>query len=383
MVTAYLPALVVGLLFAVGFVMLLLKMDKDRKGAEAGFFDQLADLRSGETEGIRSFSAAGRRVHASYFQGSKNSPSVLSLYTEVSAPAGFSLKKQGAASGLAQKLGLETDISTGDPLFDDRFDVDCDEPGFAADYFASAKKREAVYALFDNGCASLSLDETGLRAEWTPFAIQADTSADFLRACLPAFAVLAGDLPAPPPPRPAGALGRKKFDRLTGTILGGGSVLLGLFVLFSGNMKPIDSWEFFLFTAPYSAAAWLAFSALVFFALKGRTWFLSGLAQASGLGLIFFGLLGFSAGVWLNVVKDPSPVSPHETVVTGKTYSQSKNSTTYYVFVASWRPGRHSESLVVEKAVYDQVVQNRSRAVVRTRAGYFGYEHIVRADFSF
>jgi hypothetical protein len=83
-----------------------------------------------------------------------------------------------------------------------------------------------------------------------------------------------------------------------------------------------------------------------------------GMAQFAGVVAVLAGaaamlMLVASAAVVANGALDRQPATMKGTVVVGKnSSSRRKRSTTYYLRVKSWRPGRMEEHLNVDESVY-------------------------------
>jgi len=375
--------LVITVAFIGGVIVLIFLTMRSQQKAQARFFDKLGGLGSSGSGTRRELSYSGRRIITGFHPGSKNTPPRFSLRAEVASPGNFSLTPQGSGEALMQKLGLETDVETGDPQFDARYDIDSDDNDFAAAYFASAKKREAVYALFALGCCAIRLEEAGLRADWVPFAIKADTSTEFVGSALPHLAALCEDLPAPPPVRSAGGVRQKTFHLAAGAFLFLTIALFMVFSFFSSRLNPLDIWELFKASLRYSVPAYLSFVLLIAAVLKGKSWFLAGLLQCAGIGLFLFPLAGYWGMAWLNVSRDQNTPAVHRVQVTGKSSHRGKNSTTYYVRLNSWRHPGGSERLTVSHAVFQQTVPGQSLALVETKPGHLGYEFVTKLDIRF
>ncbi|PIU20806.1 MAG: hypothetical protein COT18_00290 [Elusimicrobia bacterium CG08_land_8_20_14_0_20_59_10] len=377
---ALIPLVYIFGFFATVAVLLVLLVKKQGK-TQAGFFDKLGVLGASGAGTARELTFSGRRIRTQYRPRSRNSPSLLSLLTEVPSSGTFSLTAQSAAETFMQKLGLETDVETGDPGFDPRFDVDSDDSDFAVAYFASPKKREAVQALFALGCSAIHLEEGGLHADWTPFEIKEDTPAEFIGSALPHLAALCEELPAFASMRPMGGLSKKNFRIFCGVLLALSFLLFVSFLIFAGKLQPLDSLKLFLDSLRYSLSAWLLFVVITALLLKGKTWFFSGLLQFAAVCVVLFPLLGYCGGVWFNAVLDDSKPAVHRAQVLYKSSHRNRSSTTYYVRVRSWRHPGGVERLAVPGAVYRQVQLQRDFAVVETKPGYFGYEYVTKASF--
>ena len=366
-------------LFIAVLIAALVLQSAKQKRAVAAFFGQLSPL-GARGEGLeRELTSAGRLVSARYSYGSKSTPSRLILSLEAAAAGALTLRREGSGDIAMERLGLESDVESGDPLFDDAFHVDTDDDAFAAAYFASQKKREAAKALFAAGCSLLELDGTGLRAYWSPFQIKESTDAGFVREALPQLAALASDLPAPPPGAVGAGLTRKTAGTVFGLMLGAAAAGYILLPIFLGDRQPIDGWDFFVFTLRWSAPAWLALVAAAGFALKGKSWFLAGLSQTAFAGALLAGVAGYWGGVYVNAGRDPSEPVLHQSAVSGRHEYHGRNSTTYTLYLRSWRR-EGNENIDVRRSVFERAAEGCA-ADVRTKPGALGFEFITDLSF--
>jgi len=180
---SWLALAVVGLVFLVGYLLRRLE------AARAGFFAQLDRLGPTGAGARRLLTFGGRPIRV------EHRDSFLSLTMGISASGSFLIEKRGAVDGFLERAGLQGKIATNDARFDSFFHIISDDADFAAACFASMKRREAVWALFGEGCSRVELGEKGLQAVWTPFQIDGDTSAEFVKRSLPLLAVLGDELP--------------------------------------------------------------------------------------------------------------------------------------------------------------------------------------------
>ena len=360
----------------IGLVIFLVKR---QEAVRARFFDQLSGLGAAGSGQERLFSCSGHRVRTAYQAGSRNSPSRLSLIVEVSAPGSFLVERQGRVDSVLEGLGLEGKIATSDSRFDERFHVVSDETEFTSAYFSSAKKREAAAGVFDGGCARLELDEDGLKAIWTPFEIREDTSLDFISRALPHLAILAEELPQSVPMALPAGLGRKGFERLT--LIGFAVLALAFFILpwvmTTKGFVPLDGDEVFWDSLRYSGSALAVFLLLAAAVLKGKSWFGSAMIKVVLLSVFFFPCVGYWLVVYLNGRLDSAQPTAHKAPVVSKSASHGRNSTTYRVFLPSWRPGHQEENLTVSRRAFQQAQPGQTVATVLTKPGYLSHEWIV------
>jgi hypothetical protein len=91
-----------------------------------------------------------------------------------------------------------------------------------------------------------------------------------------------------------------------------------------------------------------------------------------------FALLALSLLVLVNGWQDRSPRNAVRATVVQKTYTRSRGSTSYYVIVSSWRPGRSVEELRVGVRTYNNAAVGKP-VTVGVHKGAFGlpwYEYV-------
>jgi hypothetical protein len=112
--------------------------------------------------------------------------------------------------------------------------------------------------------------------------------------------------------------------------------------------------------------------------LKGRS--SAGVEFTIGffIALTTFPLAGWGGAVLANGYWDESATATHHVPAVSRSYSSSKNSYTYYIHVHSWREGETTEALTVSHSMYSNVQLHKDEFAVETKAGYLGYEWLVK-----
>jgi hypothetical protein len=75
---------------------------------------------------------------------------------------------------------------------------------------------------------------------------------------------------------------------------------------------------------------------------------------------------------------DHGPSSQHRALVEAKylTESSSPRHSHYQVYVRSWRPGKSSECLSVDEAMFQRLRPQASQLIVTSRPGKLGFEWV-------
>lgn len=270
----------------------------------------------------------------------------------------------------AKRVGLATEVQTGDPDFDAACYITTDAADFAADYFADAVKRFAVMDLRRAGFTELTVKHGTLTAVWTGFDPTVHDSPELEEVTAARLKVLTLDLPETPvqPVR----RGRPFWTVVLWLLLV--SYAATFFTLFAH--KPVRGWELALWAGGVVAFVGPLFAVVAVLLLRGTS-----SSHHNWIGLMIGGLvlipLGSAGSVSLtNAALDTSPEVVHRAVIVGKNTRRQKNKTTYRVQCQSWRTDAETEEFSVSQGEYDRVKLHESRMVVTTRAGRWGIEWI-------
>lgn len=374
-----LPVILAFLAVIAALVVALFFVSKKRRKVQNALFDKLSSLGATGSGFKRELPYEGLRVTTNYYYPGKNRPGSFSLSVELPTQCSFTLRSETSSDEQAEDLGLASDIVTGDPQFDKRYHVDTDDTEFASAYFASPKKREALYALIAAGWGRLNLDEGRLQVDWDDYSFEEKSDTAFVAAALPHLAVLASELPETSRVKPAEFLSIKAVSGFFGLALSGAFFGFVALRISFHQLEPIDSGEFFLATLPYTGTAWAVLVILAARLLKGKTWFLGGLSQAAIATAVLLGVGGYWGGVYWNASRCAAPPAPHATVVTHKHVYRGKNSPKHYVHLRSWRRDG-DEVLEVSRHVYE-LADKGCAATVYTKPGALSYGYITDMSF--
>jgi hypothetical protein len=371
----------VALIFPLAFFAIIALVIFSAKKTAAGRERLLEQLRAG-------LAAGAHPVRIEYYPGGRNSPSRLTLSVDVARDGSFTVQKEGAADRLLEGMGLEGKILSNDPDFDSRFHVVADDEGFAAAYFGSAKKQEAVKALFGQGCARVELDGGALRVVWMALCLKEGMNTDFVRNSMPAMAVLAEDFPAAgasaaPFGPVSGGMTKQVFDRLfaIGLAFGFCAILVVPVLADAMNIRPLSSMEVLWASLRCSGPVLAGFILCVAAWLKGCTWFGSGMLEGTVIGLLIVPFGGYWTFLGVNCLADRASAVLHTALVVRPIVTHSKNSTTCRVLVQSWRPGHSTEQIAASVDVCGALRPHRSRAVIATKPGALGHPWVLDVNY--
>jgi hypothetical protein len=140
----------------------------------------------------------------------------------------------------------------------------------------------------------------------------------------------------------------------------------------------LDGSDLYGWSLRFSVPAAALYAAMAHRALKGRSdshWMLLVTALAAFLSFSFGGR-GWAELV--NARMDTAPEVVHEVDVVTVLETRSKNSTSYHLRLASWRPGHAVELVPSDRREYDSVRRGPVRVQLATRPGWLGFEWVVR-----
>jgi hypothetical protein len=109
---------------------------------------------------------AGIRYRCSYTPPTRHTPSGVTVAIPAPVPGEFRIARERGAHRLLKRLGLDREVTTGDPDFDHDFHVAADGASHAAAALADPDARAEVAALFQLRCAEVSQTEHELQVRW-------------------------------------------------------------------------------------------------------------------------------------------------------------------------------------------------------------------------
>lgn len=328
----------------------------------------------------------GTPFRVRYFRASEGSPSSLTATITSRSSGSFTVTRERPVDRLAKEVGLSRDIQTGDLLFDRDSYIDTETPDVALAVFMSPEKRESVRELFRLGVTSVKHNGKAMEAEWSPSPVSTeDPNLPLVRAAVPHLVTLAKDLPIEL--HPTTVRGRTPAKAKT---LAAAAIMIAAFLVFvSGCVSSWAAWDstpagllgfeqldqgrVFLDSLKYSPPACLLFIVLAVGVIKGR----SSAHKEMGAILLFsvvgFTLGGFGFTVLFNVWLDRSPAVAHTVLVTSKWISGGETRD-YHLTVRSWRRKGERETFAVPRYLYEQITPKRTKMIILTKPGRFGYE---------
>jgi len=311
-----------------------------------------------------------------YYAGSNNSPSGFRVEIDAASEGSFKVAREGRFDRLAKRLGITTEIQTGDRDFDEDFFITTSDNEFAQSFFSSSDKRRAIRDIFEKGFNRIEHDGQTMVAICSPFKMDERIDESLLRQLASDLVTLAQRMPhISQAPLWSGPSSTWKTRRILAfsmailvSILGAAAVFIGL-----SRYRPFDLLSVFLDSLKWSLPACVVYVALAVSLLKGRSTSHRELVIVVPIALTGLILGGWGGEMVCNGYLDTSEVTTHRARVVLKTESRSKNGTTYRAHVASWR-NTGSEKIRVTHAEYRAIRKNQTVLALDTKPGRLGFE---------
>lgn len=378
---ALIPVITVIFFIGVGAMVYVLYRKTRGKVAALAASLGLDDIKSGQSYEAQ---AQGRTYFYKYYAGSKNNPSYFKIWTDCPCSGGFRIGKESVLDRFFKRLGIAVEIQTGDSLFDRDYYINTDSVAFTSACFNSPERRQAVNELFNLNFKKISLDGNRMEITITPFSLAKDFDKTTIESAVKQLMALGRDLPEDYyEPRVIGTPAWK-FKRTVIYTVSITTIVAGIAGLIWGNASytPLDAIEIIKDSLGYSVPALIIFTAVSITFLKGRSSSHVDLLINLCIAVIGFPLVTYSGMVIANGYLDNSPASYHEVMAVAKRYSRSKNSTTYYVKLKSWRENHAREEIKVNRHSYDNIHSGVTMLGITTHSGYLGYEWLEAYKFA-
>lgn len=311
-----------------------------------------------------------------YYPGSKNSPSSFRVDIDAPSEKSFKVTREGGFDRLSKRVGISTEIQTGDQDFDENFYITTNDNEFIQFFFSASAKRQAVRNIFNAGFNRIEHDGKRMVAICSPFKADKEIDQSVLTHLASDLIRLGQQMPhMSQSPMWANPSSTWKTNRIMVFSIAFLVSFVGIAALVIGMSKysPFDKLTVFLDSLKWSIPAFVVYVGLAVFLLKGRS-----SSHRELLVAVPIALIGIILGVWggemvLNGYLDSSEIAHHRARVLWKSESTSDNSTTYYAHVESWR-GSGTEKIRINHAEYLAIRENQTKLTLDTKSGRFGFE---------
>jgi hypothetical protein len=370
------PVIAVIIVIAIAAMAYLLYRKTRRRAAALAATLGLDDMKSGQSyEG----ETHGRKFFYEYYAGSKNNPSYFKIWIDCPGKGDFRIGRESAMDRLFKRLGITVEIQTGDRQFDRDYYINTDSAAFTRACFSSPERRQAVNELFKLNFKKIAHNGNRLEIKITPFTFTEGFDKTTIESAVTQLVAMERELPEDYyEPRVIGTPAWK-FKRAVIYTVSITSIVAGFTGLVWGNASyaPLDAMAIFKDSLGHSVPAFVIFTVVSILFLKGRSSSHVDLLVNLCIAMIGIPLITYAGMVVANGYLDKTPANYHEVMAVNKRYTRSKDSTTYYVKLESWRENHAREEIKVNKHSYDKIHDGMTVMGITTRPGYLGYEWLV------
>lgn len=298
--------------------------------------------------------------------GSKSPPS-LDIRLRLPFPCPLAVRSETVFDRMAKAIGLAHEIQSGDLMFDQKYYVECEHRSFTAPFLSSSDHRDAARQLLQEipHAAHVRGDHDGVTLRISPFK-EDQFNKTHLAQALPLLKRFGSEIPQMPP------FPRRINPAIPLSIICFLVYFVGLAAYFVGisEYRALDSP--FVYSLRYSIPAIIAFLALAFVMLRGRSTALREFLLVAVIPPVGFVYLSLGGTICVNGYYDDSRPVEHVASVTRK-WKTSKN---YWVSFTSWREKSDGEQMNISSAEYNGL-NTGGRLRIVTRKGRLGFERIV------
>lgn len=311
-----------------------------------------------------------------YYPGSKNSPSSFRVEIDTPSDKSFKVTREGGFDRLSKRLGISAEVQIGDQDFDENFYITTNDNEFGQFYFSSSAKRQAIRDIFSAGFNRVEHNGKTIVAICSPFKMDREIDQALLTNLASDLIRLGQQMPrisqSPMWVNQSSAWKTNRTVVFSVTFL---VFFISIAALIIGISKysPFDKLAVFLDSLKWSIPAFIVYAGLAVFLLKGRSSSHRELLIVVSIAIIGLILGGWGGEMALNGYLDKSKTAHHRARVLKKSKSTSKNGTTYYARVESWR-GSGTEKIRISHADYRAIRENQTELALDTKSGRFGFE---------
>lgn len=325
----------------------------------------------------------GKQCWYHYTPGSKNRPPKLTVSVPCLSHGEFTVEREGKLDQMAKKIGLSSELQTGDSDFDNNYYIFSDTVDFARVYFQSPKKREMIKNIFGTGFSQVKHNGKSIEASWPGFALPGFNDS-LVMATIDNLAELSENIQDYFAELQFLGIPRLRIKNII-LYLFPSLVLVGAVVslFWVIQYQPLDGFNLFMYSLLFSVPAVIAYLILTGFTIRGRASAHKDFIRIGFLSLMGFVFFANNALVFVNGSKDRSAPAFHNAKVVHKYWTRHKNTTTYHVSVQSWRPGRIREEFTVGAQAFKRIQPGKTEAAIFSKPGALGFERVVSMRYNY
>ena len=290
-----------------------------------------------------------------------------SLMVTINSPSShiFRITRRAKFDDFLRKIGAFSNISTGDPDFDDKFFVYSSNREFARVLLTSPVNRSTVTNIFSKGFITINNDNKTITAIKRTIFIEIAAIEEIVSDLSILVKGISEDSSLP------ASVGNNRKQRTRVFITAVLTAFAAIFIAIVGGTEfsPLDIGRAIATSLSISIPAGIILFRLIIRLLKDKL--ISYSEYISIYLLYFFAILIAGGGIFvcLNGELDKSVPIPHKVAVVEKYISRGQDSKSYYIVVESWRDDRSKERIEVDKSEYEKPVADSSELVVTTKPG--------------
>ncbi len=323
-----------------------------------------------------------------YFGGSKNSQPYFSISLSGDIPVkskGFYLTKETSFDRFFKKLGLVSEIQTGDEEFDNLFFINSSDDIFTKMFLSNPKNRDLIKEIYKLGYNQIFIQNKKIEVRAKPVSkdIKADkASVEFIAQSLAELSEYQPKNNTIVVEEDTNKIGRYSVYFLTIFLFIFGIIT---FVFAYSKYKPLDMAQLMTKSLIYYFVGSLVFGWFSLKNLKGRSNSHYEWLTAMIISLISIFFLSSGIMMYINGHYDKSAPKNVETVVLKKYYVRGKNGSSYYFILKSWRDNSEFEKIKVSRGIFKKIDTKKDLIRVSTKSGKLGYEwitdwHLIKND---
>jgi len=319
-------------------------------------------------------SSNGTQYYWYYCPPGRNNPGSCSLSIDAGTPYEFRLEREGRGHRIAEWLGFTGKFETGDPVFDAKVYIDCDDQMLCESLRNVTALRRVIMRLFDNGIKIIAIEAGRLKV--VPMIVRSWLGEEELELLLADLVELKRLLPViammTQSPVNSTRINAKIFCYIIIALLPLGAVATIFDML--QRWQLIAPLSFFTLALEYALAV-IALSLLIIKMVFHRSSYGYDVLKTF-LALGILGLLLCVSAVMYNINMrcDNSPAQIISEPVTGKYTTSSKHGLNYHLRITDWHDAQKTFSVNTESVTYNRVTPGTTSLYMRIHPGYLGFE---------
>jgi hypothetical protein len=323
------------------------------------------------------------------YSNSNSAQSIFCVEVPCRSIGKFVIDEEGDADKIAKKIGVASEIQTGDPSFDNDYYIRTDTLNFTSNFFADPLNRAAIRKLFDMGSAGIVYTGKGFKIQVMINSVEPLLLSERIRQMAQILLDLSKRLPQAYPADDqktafVAPLVRVVFTSVT-IIFCSAIIIFGSVLLLSDEYVPVDKWEVFLCSLKYSLPIFVIYFLFVLHLLKKEL-----TSHRNFIEIIVFSFLallygGYITETIINITKDKAMPTVRMVLVLDKYVDMRHDrghygisTPHYHLITQSWRSNHKTEDVeFMDGDSFDYVKPAQTKIQVVTKPGFLAHEWYV------